>query len=127
MLLDTSAWIEYFKGTEKGQKVKDLLLDSSIVIYFCPVTIAEISNWCYKNNELPWTQLNKLKNLAVELEITDEILIEAGRIHFEQRKTDEKSKISLVDCLIYSTAAFHGLKLLTKDDDFKNLVDVVFL
>lgn len=121
VLLDTSAWVEYFTSTEKGKKVKELFYQN-IGVYTCPITLAEISVWCYKNNENPGQYIQKIRKLSILLELTEDILVASGRIYSSERK--KKSKISLIDCIIYNSARFHGLKLWTKDKDFEGLVDV---
>ena len=130
MLLDTSAWVEYFEATKMGERISVLML-SSRAIYSCPLTIAEISSWCYKNKKEPATLLRKIKELSIIVELTEDALSKSGKTHSELRKDDQsdkgKSKISLIDCIIYETARIHGLKLLTKDKDFEGLPDVEML
>ncbi|MBU4373748.1 MAG: hypothetical protein KJ714_04765 [Euryarchaeota archaeon] len=41
MLLDSFAWMEYFMGTQKGEKVKRFL-DDDMQLYTSPIVIAEI-------------------------------------------------------------------------------------
>ncbi len=41
MLLDSLAWMEYFMGTHKGEKVKRFVEDNS-QLYTSPIVIAEI-------------------------------------------------------------------------------------
>jgi predicted nucleic acid-binding protein len=118
ILLDTSAWIEYLASTELGKEVNDLLYQN-VGIYTCPLTIAEISVWCHKNNEAPDRYLAKIRELSSMLEITEDILIASGRAYTEERK--KGGKIGLVDSIIYTTALFHGLAQWTKDNDFKGL------
>lgn len=123
MLLDTSAWVEYFKGTKEGEKVKSIIKNN--VIYICPITIAELSNWCYKNNKDPVEYIKIIKNLSTYLELSEEILNLSGKIYYRLRKKNKK--IGLIDCIIYTTAQIHGLELITKDNDFKNLPGVQLL
>ena len=126
MLLDTSAWIEYLKGTKLGEEIK-ILLNQEIAIYTCPLTIVEISNWSYKNNEEPSPHLQKIKTLSKILELSEDILVKSGKTYYEERVKSENKKISMIDCIIYTTARFHGLILLTKDGDFEGLEGVKLL
>ena len=64
-----------------------------------------------------------IKKLSKLLELSEDTLIESGRIYNEQRKIN--GKIGLIDCIIYSAAQIHGLILLTKDNDFKDMNDVI--
>ena len=124
MLLDTSCWVEYFEGTEKGKKLKDLM-EKQNIFYTCPITIAEISVWCHKNSKLPQDFIDSIKKLSIMLDMSDDILAESGKIYNEERK--KNGKIGLIDCIIYATAQIHGLILLTKDTNFKNVKDVKIL
>lgn len=121
MLLDTSAWIEYFKDTEKG-KIVALILEKEQAFFTSLITISEVSVWCNKNKEDTAKFLQKLKNLSNLLELSETILLESGRIYSEQRNVN--GKIGLIDCIIYTTAQIHGLVLLTKDNDFKGLQNI---
>ena len=118
MLLDTSAWIEYLTGSKKGEVIKSLFIQGAVA-YTCPLTIAEISSWCYKNNEEPFYYLKEIKRLSNILELEEEILIASGKTYYEERK--KNSKIGIIDCIIYTTARFHDLILVTGDNDFKDL------
>ena len=123
-LLDTSVWIEYFKGSEKGKKIYSLL-EGEAEINSCQLTISEISNWCCKNSINPYFYLNKIKTLSRILELSENILVLSGQIYFEQRKINDK--ISLIDAIIYTTAQLHGFVLMTTDRDFEGLRNVEFL
>ncbi|MEK6981618.1 MAG: PIN domain-containing protein [Candidatus Micrarchaeota archaeon] len=126
MLLDTSAWIEYFKETELGLKVKKFI-EEKPVVYTCPITLAEISNWVYKNNEEPFPYIFKIKEISKIIELDEDMLVNAGKIYYQERIQKKNEKIGMIDCIIYSCANFHGLKLLTKDGDFGALSDVELL
>lgn len=124
MLLDTSAWIEYFKGSGKGTKVVSLLEDKK-ALYTCPLTIAEISHWCLKNKQEPLPFVRKIMTFSSVVDLNVYILVGSGKLYFEERKRNDK--ISMIDCIIYTTAQLHGLDLLTTDSDFRNLEGVEFL
>jgi len=124
MLFDTSAWIEYLTGTETGKKVRDALSQDGLVCT-CPLSLAEISAWCHKNNVNPQPYIQEIKALSKLLDLSEDILVASGRIYSEERK--KKGKISLTDSIIYTTARFHGLELMTKDKDFQGLPGVKML
>ena len=48
MLIDTSAWVEYFRATEKGEKVKQIIKTKG-QLFTNPLTIAELTQWADKN------------------------------------------------------------------------------
>ena len=49
ILFDTSAWIEFFEGTEKGKVAQEYL--KSKEVFTSIVTLAELINWCLKSNK----------------------------------------------------------------------------
>ena len=121
-LLDTSAWIEYFKGSEKGIKVKEILKTENAT---SAISLAEVAHWFEKNGA---DSASALKNIQVNTTIfpmEEEILITSGKICFRLRKI--RQKMGLVDSIIYITALTHGLKLLTTDSDFQGLPEVEML
>jgi predicted nucleic acid-binding protein len=118
MLFDTSVWVEYFLATEKGGRVAQMLKRDA-AIFVCPMTYAEISSWANKNGHAPGPFIKKMKELSNTLELDEELLVFSGRFYADQR--NKSKKISLIDCVIYISAAIHGLTLLTCDYDFSGL------
>ncbi len=124
MLFDTSSWIEYFEGTHKGNKIKSIL-ETRTVIYSPIIIIAEISVWASRNGKNPSMYIDFIKKSSKILELNENALDVSGRFYWDRRKN--KTKINLIDCIIYTTARLHGLVLLTKDMDFQGLPDVQIL
>ncbi|MEK6947942.1 MAG: PIN domain-containing protein [Nanoarchaeota archaeon] len=119
-VLDTSAWIEYLNGTEKGLNVKNII-DNGI-IYTSSITLAELSKWVHENNGDIFPVIEKVKTSSTLILLEENILVESGKTYNELRKT--RKKISLIDSIIYTTCLIHGLNLITKDSDFKDLPNV---
>ena len=124
MLFDTSTWIEFFRGNEKGKMVEKFL-ESQSPIYTSAITIAELSVWCHKNNLAFRTHLDLIKRFSNIIDLTEPILEAGGKVYFESRKFNDK--ISLIDCIIYATARIHGFLLLTKDGDFRGFDGIEFI
>lgn len=125
MLLDSSAWIEFLEDAEKSKKVVDVLKAEEN--YTCIVTIAEVVNWCLKNN-LETKITEYVKGIAKGSEIlnlTMEIVTAAGKLNYERKKIEKNW--GMIDSLILSTALFYNLKVLTKDAQFKDLPNVEML
>jgi predicted nucleic acid-binding protein len=49
MLFDTSAWIEFFQGTEKGKIIETLLKKENN--FTSIVTFAELTHWCMRTGQ----------------------------------------------------------------------------
>ncbi len=123
ILLDTSAWIEFFNGSTTGEKVKQLL--SSETSYTSAISIAEVAKWAKQNGKDVDTYNEALKINSQIIPLEEYILKEAGMAYLELRKISED--IGMIDVIIYTTAQFHGLELITQDSDFKNLPGVKML
>ena len=120
ILLDTWAWVEYFKGTKNGEKIANIIKTEQT--YTSAISIAELSKWFYDNNADIEIAINQLKENSIILELNDNILIEAGRLHSQLRKT--RKKIGIIDTIIYATSLIKSLEVLTNDSDFLGLPNV---
>ncbi len=123
MLFDTSAWVEFFIKSEKGETVKSILKAKEC--YTSIVTLAEISNWAMKQNldgkELAQFIVNSSKVLNLNFYMS----FLAGELNFKRKKTVKNW--GMIDSIILSTALFYDLKILTKDSHFKGLGNVEML
>ncbi|MBI4009760.1 MAG: PIN domain-containing protein [Candidatus Aenigmarchaeota archaeon] len=125
MLLDTSAWIEFFQGTEKSKKVENVLKTEEN--FTSIVTFAEIVNWCLKNNIQDKIKgyIEGIKNGSTILELNEPIAIIAGKLNYERKKIVKNW--GMIDSIILATAQIYNLKVLTKDSQFKDLSNVEIL
>ncbi len=120
MLLDTSAWIEFFIGSAKGKRVKEVLDEADC--YTSIVSLAEVTNWALKENkEVPYL-INIIKHLSNVIELDEDITVLAGKLNFERKKIIKKW--GMLDSFILASGSIYGLKILTKDSDFRDLPDV---
>lgn len=125
MLLDTSAWIEFFQGTGKGKKVAESLRKEEA--FTSIVSFAEITNWCLKNGleNLAVEYIGGIKKASTVLDLDETISVLAGKIN-RQRKQIAKNW-GMLDSFIAATAAVYGLSILTKDSHFADLPNVEML
>lgn len=119
-LLDTSAWIEFFRGTEKGREVKQAI--ESQTAYTSIITIAETTNWALKQAQNHNELIRKIKELSIILDINEETSKLAGEINFKRKKTIKK--LGMMDSIILATALQYNQQILTTDYDFKNIANV---
>ena len=124
MLFDTYAWIGLFTGSDEGRKVGELI-KSEAKIYTSILSLAEIAVWCLRNQRNVEERLDIVKKYSEILDLNEKIAETGGRINFETRKTVKD--FGMMDALIYSSARIYGLKLVTGDEHFKNLEDVMML
>ncbi|RMF88953.1 MAG: type II toxin-antitoxin system VapC family toxin [Methanobacteriota archaeon] len=125
LLVDSFAWLEILKGTEKGKTALELmkgkkLLTSVANLYEVHYRVAEI-----KDTKTARRFIEKIKIHAKVTGIDEDTALEAAKIKLESKR--RRIKIGAVDCLIYATARLHGAGLLTGDDHFKDLENVLYL
>ena len=122
MLLDTSAWIEFFQGTERGKKVSEILQHEEN--FTSIITLAELVNWCFRNNQKYNIKLfiEGIKKGSTIVDINETIAISAGRLNYERKIS--VGSWGMADSLIFTTAAVYGLTVLTKDNQFRGLPHV---
>jgi predicted nucleic acid-binding protein len=125
MILDTYAWIEFFKGSERGKKVEDILKKERC--YTSAVSLAEIVEWCFKNNleQKIEEYVVKIKNGTLVIFLGDIISTLAGKLNYERKK-----KIrgwGMLDSFILASANLNNLKILTGDKHFRDLPNVIML
>ena len=119
MILDTSTWIEFFQGSEKGKKVWTYLKSNKC--HTSIITLSEITSFCIRNKLDYINRINRIKLHSQIIPINEEICILAGKL------SSNKNKLGMVDSIIYSTALMYKLTLLTKDKDFTGMENVEIL
>jgi predicted nucleic acid-binding protein len=124
VLLDTYAWIEYLKDTDRGKAVKDIL-ESNSATYTSAISIAETSRWLHKNGLDVRKGIGNITSLSIVLPLSEDILVEGGIMHVELRKTQKD--IGMIDALIYTTGQIYSMDVLTGDPHLKGLPGVQML
>ncbi len=124
MFLDSFAWMEYFMGTLKGEKVKRFV-DDDLQLYTSPIVIAEIYSKSLRTDGKAEERKDFiLKRCAVVLP-DENIAVEAAKIHAENKvKTPD---FGLADAIILASARSRKIKVLTGDPHFKNFDDATML
>lgn len=121
VLIDSWAWIEFFKGSKAGKKVKNFIENSDIVV-MSAITMAEVYRWFLRS----YTEADAeeargvMREMCFTVPVSEEIAVDAARIK-------HRKKWGLGDSIIYATAKQEKAKVLTGDPDFKGVKDVVFI
>jgi predicted nucleic acid-binding protein len=124
MLLDSFAWMEYFMGTYKGEKVKRFVEDN-LQLYTSPIVIAEIYSKSLRTDGNAQERTDFIMKRCAIVAIDEKIAIEAAKIHAENKvKTPD---FGLADAIIFASARSRNMKVLTGDPHFKNFNDAVML
>ena len=133
VVVDTYAWIEYFRGTRIGLKVKEYLIQADYV-YTPTIVLAEIARK-YVREGLGLEVVNKRLSIVEELSaivgIDHEVALEAGKAYMElleiTRTRQLKKTPSLSDAIILATARKLDANILTGDEHFKYLEETIWL
>jgi predicted nucleic acid-binding protein len=125
-VVDSYAWIEYFMGTKAGQQVR-LIIEQTDEKITPTMALAEIYAKTLKteNQELAERQRAFIKEKSAISPLDEATAIESA-------KTDVimKKKIvgwELADSIIYATGTAKKAKVVTGDQHFKKLENVIFI
>ncbi|MBI4044389.1 MAG: DUF4411 family protein [Candidatus Diapherotrites archaeon] len=124
-VLDSHAWVEYFRGTFAGEKVKQIIENGTC---FTPtIAIAEISAKYAKENYGFWkNDLQFILENSTPIQLTTEIAETAGRLKNAVRKK-YKNNFGLADAVILATARTIKSVVVTGDHHFKPFKNVEFI
>ena len=129
-IIDTYAWIEYFKASEMGKAAKEFIESEHSVTP--TIVVSEISRKLRKDidlgNETREGRLRRLEFIRSTSRIVDldfEIALEAGEIN-EDLKTEAKGW-GLADSIVLCTARSLKGKVITGDEHFRRLDNIVFV
>ena len=122
-VLDAFAWVEYFVGSQKGEKVRSFIESGNS---FTPtVVVAELSAKYSSEGKDFSNKLNFIK-FNSRIEVLDEGAAElAGRLRTEQRK--KKKDFGIIDSIIYATALTLKASLVTGDPHFDDIKEAIII
>lgn len=124
-IIDTSSWIDYFIENKNGRKAAKIIEDRFSECITIECTIAEIREWCFREDKEFSQAFKSVISLSNIFPLTLSNWIDAAIIKSKIRK--KKKNIGLMDCLILAKQKEIRCKIVTSDDDFKGLKNVVFL
>ncbi|OPY56412.1 MAG: tRNA(fMet)-specific endonuclease VapC [Methanosaeta sp. PtaU1.Bin112] len=121
VLIDSWAWIEFFRGSTAGLNVKRYI-ESEEDLVVSTINIAEVYRWIlrYYNETIAEEKLAAMKDRCTAIDVDERIAVDAARIGNEL-------KWGLGDSIVRATANQEDAGILTGDSDFKGMKDVIFL
>jgi predicted nucleic acid-binding protein len=129
-VIDAYAWIEYFKASECGAQARKYV--ESRYSATPSIVISEISRKLQKEielgNETQEGRLKRLEFVRAASQIVDldfEIAAEAGKIDVETKK--KVKGWGLADSIVLCTARNAKGKVVTGDEHFRGLDEVIFI
>ena len=124
-IIDSYAWIEYFKGSAEGNVLQRLFLDPENRFLTVECCLAEIKGWSIKH-KTDFDQLFKIVRADSRIiPVTEHDWIEAAQHRFQQRQT--QPDFGLIDAVLLVKQQEFNCKIISGDKHFKNLNEVVFL
>ncbi len=124
IILDTSALVELFDGTEKGKEVEKQIENCDEAL-LPTLVLAEFTSILKRRGFEPIKFLSNLTVSTFILPLLSPIAIAAGGLHAEIRKKEKD--ISLADCIVMVHAERENAKVITTDPHFKHCKNAVIL
>ena len=124
-IVDAWAWIEYFRGSESGTKLNDILENSTTEVYTSSITIAEVvSKTAREGRDINAAYEMLLSNSQI-VKIDEQISKMAGLLHAKMRET--KRDFGIADSLVLASANSLEAKIVTGDAHFKDMKNTIFI
>ena len=118
-VLDSSLWIDFFRGGSHQATVLSLLSGAGQVLV-PTVCLSEVLRFMERTLS-PADALRAATVMRAQtvIDLTADLAMHSARIGLRHR-------LPLADSIIYATARMHGAGLWTMDTDFQGLAEVVF-
>jgi len=121
-IIDTYAWVEYFKGTVIGRRIKGIIERGENITP--TIVLAELKKKFTDWNRTDFDEkLSFIKLNSEVIPLDEDVAILSGEI----RATINIKNIGLVDCILIAMSRIYGFKVLTGDLHFKDLNEAKYL
>ena len=126
-VIDSYAWIEYFMGTRAGEKAKPIIESSEEEKITPTICLAEVYAKTLKaeNQELAEKQRAFIKEKSALSALDEAIAVESAKVQTKMKK--EIHGWGLADSIVYATALLKKAEVVTGDEHFKKLRNVLFI
>jgi len=124
-VLDSFAWVEYFRGTEAGRIVAEEL--EAVAVGTPLVVVAELRDKYVRERVPNWSRdLSFIKDMSALLPEDELIAIRAGETKNRMRSAGRRD-FGLIDGIVYETARAVDAILVTGDPHFRGARGVRFV
>ncbi|HIH42834.1 TPA: type II toxin-antitoxin system VapC family toxin [Candidatus Woesearchaeota archaeon] len=120
-LIDSSAWIEYLAGSKRAEPLKKYFEEGEL--FTSPVCVAEIIAKVAKEGLSVENAKNSIHTHSSIFAFDFNTAVDAGTTYAELRKI--KPKIALSDAITIVLARNIKAKILTFDNDFRNIQEAI--
>tara|TARA_Y100000310_G_scaffold155081_1_gene154561 strand:+ start:313 stop:696 length:384 start_codon:yes stop_codon:yes gene_type:complete len=124
LLIDSSAWIDYFDGGGVGDEVSQLLKGNNEIFLFSLI-IAEVASRFARMGKDVDQSFRIMSSHSSFFHLSGDVALEAGFLHAEMKK--KRKNFGLADAFIVVAARSLGAKIVTKDDHFKGFKEAILL
>ena len=124
-VIDAHAWIEYFVGSDRGKKVKEIIESDENEIFTSIITIAEVVSITKRENKDAEQKYRNMISLSKIFFLNPELAKDAGILHSEIKKNIKD--FGLADAFVLLTARKLGAKVVTGDPHFKSFKDSILI
>ncbi|MGD9622049.1 MAG: PIN domain nuclease [Mycolicibacterium sp.] len=123
ILIDTSAWIEYFRATGSAAAVEvRRLLSSPERVVICEPVAMEILAGALDDNR--YAKLERLVNGLPSLRIDDAVDFRSAATIYRTARRAGQAIRSMNDCLIAAVSIRYGATIVHRDADFEAIAAV---
>jgi predicted nucleic acid-binding protein len=117
-VIDSYAWIEYFKGSASGRRAQEFIEKGSAAT--SAITLAELQEKYLREKWNSFDADSKFITTKTALiQIDRSVALLAGKINFQKKK--EMRDWGMADSIILATANLASAKVVTGDSHFKNV------
>lgn len=129
-VIDAYAWIEYFRASKYGEVAKEYIENADSVTP--SIIVAEVSRKLQKEielgNETAEGRLKRLEFINANSQVVDldfDLAVTAGETDLEMKK--KTKDWGLADSIVLCTARNLNGKVVTGDEHFRSLKEVIFI
>ena len=125
-VIDSYAWLEYFMGTKLGENAK-AIIENSEEKMTPSICLAEVYAKALKveNQEVAEKQKAFIKERSALVPLDESIAVESAKVQVRMKK--EIDGWGLADSVVYATATVKKADVVTGDEHFRKLKNVVFI
>ena len=125
IVIDTYAWIEYFKGSSEGLEAKKFI-EGEAVLFTPSIVIAELSDKYRREGIKEWEIRNRFIKLKTKILLLDErIADKAGELKQELKK--QYKDVGLADAIVFAHSLDVSARILTGDKHLRELENSIRL
>lgn len=125
IVVDSSAWVEYFEGTEKGARVREFLAKAHSFPLITGVIATEVISKFLRSGHSGEEIAKALGAMAMFVPHGISLAQKTAEVYSKQRKT--KPKFGMADANVLATALMNDAKIITCDTDFLGIPEAVVI